>query len=107
MNCEIVESCNVCRSKKYSVIGGGYDYEYLTTTSYFEFVRCDNCTHLYLKNVPVSEELDRIYPDEYLPYQFDSNLKPIIKYFRDFVQKQNQDHPLKCIQFIWKSHFKI
>ncbi len=81
-----IESCNICGSKKNSLHTTGTDYEYETSTLDFHYVNCDECGHLFLKNVPDVQELPVIYPDNYQPYQFESALNPVVKFMRDKVQ---------------------
>ncbi|MFN4083921.1 MAG: class I SAM-dependent methyltransferase [Bacteroidia bacterium] len=82
----IVENCNVCGSKEFSIHTIGTDYEYETSFDDFTYVTCNNCSHLFLQNQPHPDELPIIYPDNYQPYRFETDLNPIVRWFRDRVQ---------------------
>ncbi|MES2381132.1 MAG: class I SAM-dependent methyltransferase [Bacteroidota bacterium] len=86
MKIKLIESCNVCGNKSYTPHTQGYDFEYQTTFDTFNLVTCNACQHLYLQNVPDMEELPVIYPDNYQPYLFETDLNPVVRWFRDRVQ---------------------
>ena len=66
-------SCPVCGYNNFREYAHGYDYEYMTSPEKFTFVRCNNCSVLYLNPRPALEESGRIYPPEYEPYHFEKN----------------------------------
>jgi 2-polyprenyl-3-methyl-5-hydroxy-6-metoxy-1,4-benzoquinol methylase len=86
MKININDTCNVCGSKKFREHAHGYDFEYQTSMNEFTLVTCEDCSHLYLRTVPDVSELDVIYPDHYQPYRFESDLNPVVRWFRDRVQ---------------------
>lgn len=81
-----VTRCNVCGGNKFSTHTTGTDYEYETTTDLFYLVTCNHCGHLFLQNQPHPDELPVIYPDNYQPYRFETDLNPVVRWFRDRVQ---------------------
>lgn len=44
----------------------GYDYEYRTCDNRFRFVACSDCGHVYLSPRVRMEDIDRIYPRDYI-----------------------------------------
>lgn len=81
-----VACCNVCGCPDYITHTNGTDYEYETTFDEFIYVTCKECNHLYLLNPPHPDELPVIYPDNYQPYRFETDLNPVVRWFRDRVQ---------------------
>jgi len=57
--------CALCGASGVQLEARGFDYEYDTVPDEFEFGRCTNCDHVYLKPRPSEEELSVIYPDDY------------------------------------------
>lgn len=86
MKIKFIDRCNVCGNTTSTPHAQGYDFEYQTTLDTFNLVTCNNCEHLYLQNVPDVEELPVIYPDNYQPYLFETDLSPLVRWFRDRVQ---------------------
>lgn len=82
-----VTCCNNCRSTAASRVGGGVDFEYGTCRNEFEFVRCDDCGLVYLRNRPIVAELNRIYGKDYIPHFFDEYLGGFIAGLRRRVQR--------------------
>lgn len=81
-----VTACNICGHGEFTEVTTGTDYEYQTSFDDFYLVTCNNCGHLFLKNQPHPDELPVIYPDNYQPYRFETDLNPIVRWFRDRVQ---------------------
>lgn len=61
-------ACVVCGGTAAERVGAGVDFEYHTCSNEFEFVACDGCGHVYLRNRPAEAELSTIYPDSYGNY---------------------------------------
>ena len=61
--------CAMCGSAetKPRPVFEGYDYEYRTCDNRFRFVVCSDCGHVYLSPRVRMEDIDRIYPADYLP----------------------------------------
>lgn len=87
MNKLFIANCNICGGDSFRKVGKGYDYEYLTSKDDFQFVQCVNCGHLFLQNPPAVCELSAIYPENYLPYNFEEKLSPVTKYARTLIQR--------------------
>jgi 2-polyprenyl-3-methyl-5-hydroxy-6-metoxy-1,4-benzoquinol methylase len=82
----IVNRCNSCGSASHSVVGTGTDFEYHTCDNEFTFVRCNDCGLIWLKNRPEVGELGSIYPEEYIPHNFNEHLGGLITNLRNGVQ---------------------
>ena len=63
--------CPCCGEKDYKEYAHGYDYIYQTSADKFKFVRCNNCSVLFLNPRPAPTELDIIYPPEFTIYHRD------------------------------------
>jgi len=68
----------VCKTK---------DFCYETCDNEFEYVKCLSCSHVYLKNRPLIEALETIYPSTYLTYDYEQHLGGFINRLRNMVQK--------------------
>ncbi len=76
--------CPMCGREDANVLAKGQDFEYGTCTDEFTFVLCSSCNTAYLNPRPSLTELERIYPQEYAPYQFS---KPSFTlYVRNFLE---------------------
>ncbi|MCR9219918.1 MAG: class I SAM-dependent methyltransferase [Alphaproteobacteria bacterium] len=62
------------------------DFCYETCDNEFHYVECAECGHLYLKNRPTLAELSTIYPKNYLTYDYENSLGPLIFKLRNAVQ---------------------
>lgn len=65
------QNCICCGSDESTVQCKGIDFEYATCSNTFEYHKCSNCGHVYLKNVPLPKELNTIYPANYQNYSGD------------------------------------
>jgi len=63
------QRCVCCGSAAREPVGSARDFEYETCANEFLFVRCLDCGHHYLRDVPEPEELSRIYPEHYGNYE--------------------------------------
>ena len=63
-------ACAVCGSSdtKPTPVFEGYDFEYRTCNNKFRFVACSACGHVYLSPCIRVEDVERIYPVDYLPH---------------------------------------
>ena len=66
-------ACNQCGSSRAEVIARGTDREYYTSSDEYSFVRCQNCSLVYLNPRPTAAELPRIYPPTYHSYILDES----------------------------------
>lgn len=81
--------CELCQKTTVtSLVANGWDFEYQTCQNSFNIVKCSVCGLQYLNPRPDITELSVIYPSSYEPYYFDEIKNPIIRYARNFVQKQ-------------------
>jgi len=60
--------CIVCGSSEGVTEARGKDYLHQTSDQEYQFCRCLNCDHLYLKPRPTIKEIGRIYPKEYATF---------------------------------------
>jgi SAM-dependent methyltransferase len=67
-----ITKCPLCEEDVSDAFSRGRDFEYSTSGDEFTFVKCRGCGVLYLNPRPDISELYRIYPDTYIPYNFDS-----------------------------------
>ncbi len=56
----------------------GYDFEYRTCDNRFRFAECSACGHVYLSPCIRADDIERIYPEDYLP----SDMAPAYPAFR-------------------------
>jgi len=74
---EEVNNCPVCNSTSFQTYTYGYDYEIQTCKNKWKFVKCDDCTHIWLNPRPHIEELATIYPPNYYAYDYESQISPL------------------------------
>lgn len=73
-----VDTCDVCGSTSFHEIAAGYDYELLTCTNRWTYVKCDECGMVWLNPRPDVSALGTIYPPTYYAYNYDQ-LSPIAR----------------------------
>jgi 2-polyprenyl-3-methyl-5-hydroxy-6-metoxy-1,4-benzoquinol methylase len=73
-----VDVCDVCGSTAFHEIAAGYDYELLTCTNRWHYVRCEPCGMVWLNPRPAVSALSTIYPPTYYAYNYDQ-LSPIAR----------------------------
>lgn len=76
--------CTACGSSAAATIATGLDFEYHTAPNEFHMVRCQQCSVIRLNPRPAVSELNRIYPPQYLAYNFESQLSPISRMARKY-----------------------
>jgi SAM-dependent methyltransferase len=76
-------SCNLCGADKPERIATLHDAAF-DTPGNFDLVRCSDCGLIYYRNRPDSEEINRYYPPEYLPYRsaIQDEHSPLIRWAR-------------------------
>lgn len=80
-------SCVVCGSSRTNgAVCTTRDFCYETCTNEFTYVECADCGNIYLKNRPTIDSLSTIYPKNYLTYDYESSLGPLIFRVRNAVQ---------------------
>mgnify|MGYP001214282414 CR=1 FL=1 len=67
------QNCCCCNSNNSVAICKGIDFEYKTCSNDFYYHECKNCGHIFLKNVPIQDELSTIYPPNYENYSKERN----------------------------------
>lgn len=82
---EAVGSCPLCDSKSFTEITRTKDYGFATCDNDFTYVRCSDCTAMYLHNRPLLSKLDLIYPAEYTAFH-PSKKTSLVQRARDIVQ---------------------
>jgi SAM-dependent methyltransferase len=63
-----VAQCCVCGGEDSEILVKGRDYQYATSKLVFVWVKCVNCSHLFLNPRPQSSALSTIYPSTLLNY---------------------------------------
>ena len=61
---KIVAACPICKSEKTLPFSKVSDVEYYSTNHIFEYLECEVCNIVFLKNPPL-DRLNEIYPDSY------------------------------------------
>ena len=72
-----VPICLVCGSERFEPYALGFDYELLTCSNPWRFVRCVRCHHVWLNPRPVLSALSTIYPPSYYAYNYETQINPI------------------------------
>jgi len=81
--------CFHCGSPQSTHLTSTRDYNYKTCDNEFEFVRCDICGQVYLKNRPVLSALPIIYPKSYEAYAPQIGSKsPLARVKQYFIRKK-------------------
>ena len=65
---EINSECPFCHSKTSHTWAMGRDFWMQITKLTFEYVKCDGCGCVYMKNRPAEKDIGNYYSDEYEPY---------------------------------------
>lgn len=83
--CEV--ACIICGSEQVrDEVCVTKDFCYETCDNEFRYVECADCGHIYLKNRPLLSELSTIYPKNYLTYDYENSLGPLVFRLRNAVQ---------------------
>ncbi len=77
--------CNCCGSEEHEPVARGRDYEYDTSDTWVEAVRCRRCGLVYLNPRPTAAALATIYPDNYYAYDFSTSMPAIVRWVKDRV----------------------
>lgn len=73
-----VPECDVCGATTSTPVATGFDYELITCTNRWSYVRCDECSHVWINPRPAPDTLSTIYPDTYYSYHYD-DISPILR----------------------------
>jgi SAM-dependent methyltransferase len=84
---ENVPACPVCGALDFSQFAVGFDYELLTCSNPWRFVRCGKCQHVWLNPRPVVAELGVIYPSIYYAYNYDT-INPIARTAKEVLDRR-------------------
>ena len=84
---EEVPACPVCGASDYGQFVVGFDYELLTCTNPWRFVRCRACRHVWLKPRPAVAELGVVYPPTYYAYNYDA-INPIARKAKELLDRR-------------------
>jgi SAM-dependent methyltransferase len=69
-----VPDCPVCGARDSRTHAVGFDYELRTCRNAWRFVRCAECTHVWLNPRPAISTLPVIYPSTYYAYNYDQQV---------------------------------
>jgi len=61
----INQLCPFCKSKEHVLIAQGIDYEYFSCSNIFSFVKCKECSLVFLNPKPEFKDFNIIYPSNY------------------------------------------
>tara|TARA_Y100000389_G_scaffold204677_1_gene258799 strand:+ start:7043 stop:8005 length:963 start_codon:yes stop_codon:yes gene_type:complete len=81
-----IVKCFNCKKKNYSKLVSIKDYGYETSSNIFNYVKCKNCSNIYLLNRPQKKFLNIIYDEKYPVYNYKKYLGNFINSFRDKYQ---------------------
>lgn len=84
-------TCPVCGGDHHTLVARTVDFCYGTCDNEFDYVRCQPCGQVYLRNRPLVSELDVIYPPEYLSNDYRHHLGGFISRLRDAFQRTKID----------------
>ena len=76
--------CPVCGGSQASVFARARDIEYYTSDKQYIYVRCGNCSSVYLESPP-ADRLDEIYPANYYSYEASQRSKSILDRIKAFL----------------------
>lgn len=82
---EEILNCPVCRSSDFEKFTSGFDYEFQTCNNLWHFVRCKNCSHVWLNPRPSLLSLGVIYPKGYDAYPFVKRINPIASFGKEIL----------------------
>jgi SAM-dependent methyltransferase len=85
---EPVERCAVCGSKEWIPFADGYDYELRTCRNRWHFVACGQCDHVRLHPRPRADMLGIIYPPHYYAYNYDSQVSPLARRAKAWLDRR-------------------
>jgi 2-polyprenyl-3-methyl-5-hydroxy-6-metoxy-1,4-benzoquinol methylase len=84
---EEVPACPVCGASDYGQFVVGFDYELLTCSNPWRFVRCRACRHVWLNPRPAVAELGVVYPPTYYAYNYDA-INPIARKAKELLDRR-------------------
>jgi len=84
---EEVPACPVCGASDYGQFVVGFDYELLTCSNPWRFVRCHACRHVWLNPRPAVAELGVVYPPTYYAYNYDA-INPIARKAKELLDRR-------------------
>lgn len=79
--------CPTCASDAFRLVTRTKDFCYKTCDNEFDYVACNHCDQVYLRNRPVLAHLNTIYPSEYLANDYEGHLGRTIAKLRDAFQR--------------------
>jgi SAM-dependent methyltransferase len=74
--CEDVPQCPVCGDRAHDTFAVGFDYELMTCSNPWRFVRCAVCQNVWLNPRPALSTLPVIYPASYYAYNYEASVHP-------------------------------
>ena len=80
-----VNVCAVCDGGAYTPFARGFDYELQTCANEWQFVRCDDCGHVWLNPRPAVSELATIYPTHYYAYDYETRVSALARRGKEWL----------------------
>lgn len=85
---EPVPSCPICGDARFAAHAVGFDYELLTCSNPWRFVRCEGCGHLRLHPRPAAAALPVIYPADYYAYTYEETIHPVARRAKELLDRR-------------------
>jgi len=81
-------SCLFCGADALTqCVAVGRDFEYDSTPRSFEMLQCQGCELMFIQPRPAAEAMSVIYPSNYYAYNEEEGEVPLVKFFRDRVER--------------------
>ena len=78
-------SCGLCGSDRSEPFSESYDYEYQTCSNIWKFVKCLNCSCVYLNPRPDRKSLESIYPPNYYAYNYNESITAVARRAKEWL----------------------
>ena len=104
---ESVPNCPVCCCSRFVFYAIGFDYESMTCSNSWRFVKCLCCNHVWLNPRPASTSLFTIYPSSYYAYSYKEQINSIAVWAKDVFDQLKIKDILNHIEGNPKSYLDI
>jgi 2-polyprenyl-3-methyl-5-hydroxy-6-metoxy-1,4-benzoquinol methylase len=95
---EDISTCPVCGASQHLPFAVGFDYELMTCQNPWRFVRCSECTHVWLNPRPAVSELPVIYPPSYYAYNY-GKINPLARKAKELLDRRKMARITRsCLQ---------
>jgi 2-polyprenyl-3-methyl-5-hydroxy-6-metoxy-1,4-benzoquinol methylase len=104
---EPVPNCPVCGGSESAPHALGFDYELLTCSNPWWFVRCLACGHVWLNPRPSRASLAAIYPPHYYAYNYDEQVNSLALLAKDRMDRLKFRAILRVLGRVPQSYLDI